>query len=106
VVNLADRYSEVDFIMGHCGATDFWNDVIEAGKAAPNVYLESSFSRPFLFVRYLEEVGIEKGIMGSFAPLNDLRFEWEQMRLSLPPEAVEPVCGGNMRRLLEKGGAL
>src|SRR5262249_37683045 len=37
VIDLAERYPEVDFIMGHRGATDFWNDVIGAAQAAPNV---------------------------------------------------------------------
>jgi len=106
VVDLAERYPSLDLIIGHCGATDFWNDMAEAGKAAPNVYLESSLARPFQFNRYLEGVGYQKGIMGSYAPLNELAFEWEQMRSVLPPEAAADVCGGNLLRLLEKRGAL
>lgn len=106
LVDLAGRYPEVDLVMGHCGATDFWNDVVEAGRAAANLYLESSLARPFLFAGYLEELGWEKGIMGSYAPLDELGFEWEQMRRALPAEAVEAVCGGNLLRLLERRGAL
>lgn len=49
LVDLADRYPMVDFIMGHCGATNFWNDVIVAGRAAGNVCVESSLARPFNF---------------------------------------------------------
>jgi len=30
IVDLAERFPQIDFIMGHCGATDFWNDVIFA----------------------------------------------------------------------------
>lgn len=106
VVDLAERYPSADFLIGHCGATDFWNDVVEASKAADNVYLESSLARPFLFAGYLKEVGMGKGIMGSFAPLNELTFEWEQMRRALPPEEWTDVYGGNLARLLEKRGAL
>lgn len=106
VVDLADRYPAIDFIMGHCGATDFWNDVVDAGKAAPNVYLESSLARPFSLVGRLSVVGMRKGVMGSFAPINELTFEWEQMRRVLPPEAWGDVCGGNLRRLLLKRGPL
>jgi predicted TIM-barrel fold metal-dependent hydrolase len=106
VVDLAERYPSVDFILGHCGATDFWNDVVEAGKAMDNIVLESSFARPFLFVVYLREVGVRKGIMGSSAPLNELVFEWEQMRGALPPEQWGDVYGNNLARLLEKRGAL
>jgi len=106
VVDLAERYPSVDFIIGHCGATDFWNDVVEAAKAADNVVLESSLARPFLFAGYLKEVGKRKGIMGSFAPLNELTFEWGQMREVLPPEEWGDVYGNNLVRLLEKRGVL
>src|SRR5262249_22964211 len=57
IVDLAERYPTVDLIMGHCGATDFWNDVIESGKAARNVYLEASFARPFAFSNYMKTLG-------------------------------------------------
>jgi hypothetical protein len=106
IVDLAQRFPMVDFIMGHCGATDFWNDVIEAGRAVPNVYLESSLARPFSFSRYIEALGSSKGIMGSYAPLNDLPFEWQQMRSVLPAETWADVFGGTLRRLLEKRGKL
>ena len=106
VVDLAERYPGADFIMGHSGATDFWNDVIDAGKAAPNVYLESSLARPFTLVGRLSAVGMHRGIMGSYAPINELTFEWDQMRAVLPPEAVPDACGGNLLRLLLKRGAL
>jgi len=106
VTDLANRYPQLDLIMGHCGATDYWNDVNEATLAASNIYLESSLGRPFTFVPRLAIVGAERGLMGSFAPVNALAFEWEQMRLALPPDIVPAVCGENLRRLLEKRGPL
>lgn len=106
VVDLADRFTKVDFIMGHCGATDFWNDVVTSGKAAGNIYLESSLARPFNFSNYLQELDKKKGIMGSFAPHNDLRFEWEQMRNILPSPEWDEIYGDNLLHLLEKRGAL
>jgi len=106
VVDLAERHPGLDLIIGHCGATDFWNDVVPAGRCAPNVYLESSLARPFLFTTYLKELGWARGIMGSYAPVNELAFEWEQMRSELPAEAIDAVCGHNLLRLLGKRGAL
>ncbi|MEW6755791.1 MAG: amidohydrolase family protein [Candidatus Latescibacterota bacterium] len=106
VVDLADHFPELDLIMGHCGATDLWNDVVEAARAAPRVHLESSLARPFQFCRYLDQVGHARGIMGSFAPLNDLGLEWQQMRAVLPAPAQADVCGGNLLRLLERRGPL
>jgi predicted TIM-barrel fold metal-dependent hydrolase len=106
VVDLAERFPQTDFLMGHCGATDFWNDAIPAGQAAPNLYLEASLARPFSFARYMQALGGERGVMGSFAPLNPLPFEWEQLRALLPPEIWPGVYGENLRRLLEKRGPL
>ena len=103
---LSRRWGENDLIAGHCGATDFWNDVVGATRAVPNLYLEASLARPFLFASYLEQVGEEKGIMGSAAPLNELAFEWEQMRLAVSETGRSAVLGGNLGRLLEKGGPL
>ena len=106
VVDLADRFDGLDVIIGHCGATDFWNDMTEAAQASNRVCFESSLARPFVFTRYLEAAGQHKGIMGSFAPINELAFEWGQMRGELPKETWEDVLGGNLQRLLEKRGAL
>ena len=106
VAGLARRFPGADFIMGHCGATDFWNDVVVAARTADNCYLEASLAIPFVFAEYVQQLSEAKGLMGSFAPINDLVFEWEQMRMSLPPEKFAGLYGGNLVRLLEKRGAL
>jgi uncharacterized protein len=106
ITDLAERYPGLDFIMGHCGATDFWNDVNDAALAAENIYLESSLARPFSFVPRLQVVGRHRGIMGSFAPNNDFRFEWKQIGQAVPSDLYPQLCGGNLQRLLEKRGAL
>jgi uncharacterized protein len=106
ITDLAERYPGLDIIMGHCGATDFWNDVNDAALAAENIYLESSLARPFSFVPRLQVVGSHRGIIGSFAPNNDFGFEWDQIKQAVPAELYPLVCGGNLQRLLEKRGAL
>ncbi len=103
VVDCALRYPKTPFIMGHCGATDFWYDVVDAARAAPNVHLEASLARPFNFARYAAEVGAGRCLMGSFAPLNPLVFEWHEMRAVLPPDDYGPIYGENLLRLLDKG---
>lgn len=105
IIDLADRYPDLSLIMGHCGATDFWNDVPDAAAAVPNVYLESSMARPFNFARYMETVGKHKGIIGSWAPLNNLEFEWEQMRKFISEDVYAEISGNNLARLLAKRGA-
>jgi uncharacterized protein len=106
IVHLAERYPTVDFIMGHCGATDFRSDAILAGRSVDNITLESSLARPPVFLSHVQTLGAKRGIMGSAAPLNDLVFEWRETRAVLPPAEWGDVYGGNLLRLLTKGGPL
>ena len=50
--------------------------------------------------------GKEEGMLGSWAPLNDLNFEWEQMRTFIPPDVFSEICGTTLARLLAKRGAI
>lgn len=97
---VARRFPALRFIMGHCGATDYADDVVSVCAANPNIYPESSFARPFSFVPKVIELGAQCGIMGSGFPYNDLSFEWQAMREALPPEHHEGVLGGNLCRVL------
>jgi uncharacterized protein len=106
IVDVADKFPEADIIMGHCGATDFWYDLVNAVKAVKNICIEASLARPFMFANYLGSVGKEKGLMGSYAPINKLSFEWAQMRKNLPEAHAGGVYGDNLKKLLEKRGAL
>ncbi|MHB9028235.1 MAG: amidohydrolase family protein [Candidatus Latescibacterota bacterium] len=104
LADCALRFPAVSFIMGHAGATDFWNDVPAVGKAAPNIYIEGSFARPFIFRTHLDSVGVERGIMGSSAPRNDLVFEWKQYRAYLPADSYSLVFGETLAGLLGLAG--
>jgi len=104
LVDCALRFPNVNFIMGHAGATDFWNDVPFAGTFAPNVFIEGSFARPFSFKNHVMKVGAEKGIMGSSAPRNDLVFEWKHYRAELADPEFKCVFGDNLARILTGEG--
>lgn len=106
VTDLAERYPELDFLMGHCGSTDFWNDANQAALLADNIYLETSLARPFYIPGRLQALGNHRVIMGSNAPLNDFSVEWEETRKVLSAQDAGPVLGENLRRLLEKREAL
>ena len=45
LVNVAERYPSLPFIMGHSGATDYWTDVANAALAADNIYYVVKFRR-------------------------------------------------------------
>lgn len=104
LVECALRFPDINFIMGHAGSTDYWNDIPHAGSFAPNIYVEASFVRPFLFKSHLETISPEKGIMGSAAPRNNLIFEWKQFRSELNTDSYTCVFGENLAALLELEG--
>lgn len=104
MVDCALRFPRVNFIMGHAGATDFWNDIPSAGSFAPNVYIEGSFARPFSFKSHLTVLGPARGVMGSAAPRNDLVYEWKCYRYELSSAEFAPVFGDNLARILPNGG--
>ena len=97
---LAGRFPDIRFIMGHSGATDYAADVVPVCRLRPNIHVESSFSRPPGFVERLAALGWERGIMGSGWPLNNLAFEWSEMRRLLPAGQRNAVLGGNLAALL------
>lgn len=100
---LAGRFPAVQFIMGHCGSTDYAGDVSAVYRQHPNIWLEASFGRPPRFVGRLKDIGYDRALMGSGHPYNDLGFEWSQTRELLPAERRQAVFGGNMLRLLGGG---
>jgi uncharacterized protein len=102
IVDLAERFPEIDFLMGHCGSTDFWNDVDDAALAAPNIFLETSLARPFSIPGRINLIGKERVIMGSYAPVNNFTFEWNEMAKVLNNEDSEFILGGNINRLLSR----
>ena len=101
---LALRFPETAFILGHAGATDYWNDVPTAARSTPNLYIEGSLARPFTFRNHLLAAGADRGIMGSYAPTNDLVSEWRWYREHLCEPEFEPVFGKNLAALLGIGG--
>lgn len=102
---LAKRFSSLNFIMGHCGATDYHDDVVSVAKLNRNIYLESSFARPHNFIAKLASTDFNRGLMGSGFPYNNFSFEWSQMRHLLPQEQKNAVLGNNIQRLLGAGNA-
>jgi uncharacterized protein len=102
IVDLAERFPDLDLIMGHCGSTDFWNDVDDAALAAPNIYLETSLARPFSVPGRIKAIGKERILMGSYAPVNNFTFEWNEMAKVLTTDQADFVLGENINSLLEK----
>ena len=96
----AQRYTQAMFIMGHCGSTDFKVEAVDVARLCPNVYVESSLTRPFGAVSLLRDLGDERVIMGTAAPLNDFEFEWCETLAVLPPADCPGFYGGTLSKVL------
>ena len=87
LTELAMRYPECSFIMGHMGFSDFWNDVVLATSAVKNIYLETSNHVPTFISSVIGntsytgpmvgKVGANRILYGSDSPENSMSIEIE-----------------------------
>ncbi|MFH1025013.1 MAG: amidohydrolase family protein [Planctomycetota bacterium] len=100
VCELAELFPGVDFVLGHCGFCDSWNDITEAVRRCPRVYLETSYVNPSQLTTYLEAAGRGRMLFGSDAPHSSLSWEVAKAReIEASPEILADVLGGNAERL-------
>jgi predicted TIM-barrel fold metal-dependent hydrolase len=107
LVEVVRVHPKINFILAHLGnfASRDWKEhirAIEATKALPNLYLETS---AVVFFEYLEqaahEVPADKLVFGTDGPLVDQRVEINKMTLlKLSRDKAQLVMGGNILRLL------
>lgn len=103
LAQLACLYPEVSFIMGHSGASDFWNDVIPATRIAPNVYLETSKTTPVTIMGLVSKESAlrERVIFGSNLPTSSYPLELAKVREAIADENLRAmILGENAMRLL------
>ncbi len=103
VAMLAKKFPDINFILGHSGATDYAGDSIPVCKTCPNLFIESSFARPLGFFNRCKEVGFDRGIFGSGYPCNAMAFEVSELKRLVPEEHHQDVFGGTLLKLLNKG---
>jgi len=102
--NLAKRYPNVSFLVGHSGGTcEGREEAEQMGKKHPNVYLEwcGSFCNTRSWLDTLDKVGPRKVVFGTDAMCHGI--DWELGRLlslDVPDRVIRPILGENMRRIL------
>lgn len=100
LLELARRFPEVDFIMGHMGATDHWYDSLPTAKKARNIYLETSGRVGALGNDVL---GAGRIFFGSDSPIWNMKVQLAGLlRASLTAEEREGILGGSLQALLAK----
>lgn len=97
---LALRFPEVNFIMGHMGFSDFWYDVSFAAEGLDNMYLELSYQMPSVIIEAIDRCGREKVLFGSDWPFSREKIEMVKAGLSENEEDRKYILGENARRLL------
>ncbi len=101
--DLSRRYPEVNFIMGHTGWSDFWQDIPFIAERSKNIWFDTSLSYTTRSEVAVQICGCDRVVFGSDSPHSALAFELEKARqLALPEEKLALVLGGNISSLLEK----
>lgn len=106
VLELATRYPDGKFILGHMGGADFYVDVpLSFGRVA-NVWVETSLTCHAGYVaEAVARLGAERVLFGSDSPTSAVATELCKIRvLNLPHDETRRVLGENMRALLESTG--
>ena len=103
LVELARRFPEINFLMGHGGASDYYNDTVRALEFAPNFWLETSRNGPANF-RYWQLSGAtDRLVFGSDAPEYIPALEIETLREVFVDEAGRRAILGDAVRQVYKG---
>ena len=107
IVELAKRYPRLPIIMEHMGyrySVDLANEV---ARQNPNLYLGTTIpaaAEPTVVKKAIQEVGVEKVLFGSNAPLAIPGMGVEGIRrLNLGKEDEKLVLGGNFQRIYRVG---
>jgi len=100
---LAMRYPEGIFIMGHMAYSDFWYEVSASTVCVDNLYLETSHHVPG-FVRVVaQRVGVEKVLFGSDSPYGSMEMELEKIDAVFSSESDRTrILSANLLRILER----
>jgi predicted TIM-barrel fold metal-dependent hydrolase len=105
LAELAQCYPAGLFIMGHLGNPDFWLDVPESLRQAPNLWGEISPNLPTAVKRVVDAGYADRLVFGSDAPHTDLRLEVEKIRhWGVSPAQAAGMMAGNLLRLLREDG--
>jgi hypothetical protein len=102
----AERLSDVRFIVGHCGSTDYGHDMPAVLRAAPdNLWFELSLVRPWMMRAWGPLADASRWVFGSSAPRNVPAYELRHLDRYWPIADHPSTYGSNLLRLLEEAGA-
>lgn len=101
LLELAERFPNIPFIMGHMGFSDFWYDVIPVMQRAANIYAETSHMIPDVIQNVIGTVGASRVLFGSDVPESTYDVEKGKFDLmDLMKDQVEAIMYTNAVKLL------
>ena len=104
LVELARKFPEVVFIMGHSGSSDFWSDLIRCHQFAPNILFETSRNGPSKYVNIIRNIGPDYIIFGSNVPESLYHLELASIRdVITSKEILDKILGQNIAKVLGLG---
>jgi predicted TIM-barrel fold metal-dependent hydrolase len=101
LVELARRYPEVTFLMGHSSFSDFSNDLPRCHQFAPNILFETSRNTPGNLHEIGREIGTDYMVFGSNAPEHYYNVDIPVLLEVFPdPADQEKIFSHNIARAL------
>lgn len=105
VAELARRFPSVAFIMGHAGASDYYQDAVRAVTLQDNIWLETSRNGPANYMLFETRGCLHRLVFGSSAPEYIPAVEIAVIRDTIDDaQSLAMVLGGNIRQVY--GGRL
>lgn len=102
LTELAMKYPDGIFIMGHMAYSDFWYEVSASALSVSNLYLETSHHVPGFVRTVAERVGFDKILFGSDSPYGSMEVELDKIKTVFPSEADRvKILSANILRILE-----
>lgn len=101
LTDLARKFPQVNFIMGHMGWTDFWYDATPAAEKSTNIFLETSHSNIDFIKTAFDTIGAKRILFGSDIPNSDLLIEYEKFKfIDMSDEDREMIQGRNILKII------
>lgn len=99
--DLAGIYKNVNFIMGHCGYSDFWNDVPYIAGHSTNIWFDTSLSLTSRTEDIVRAGAGKRILFGSDSPHSNLPYEISKvMYVDTDEQTKADIMAGNISKLL------
>jgi predicted TIM-barrel fold metal-dependent hydrolase len=104
LINVAKRFSNVNFIAAHFGGYRCWDDAV-LYKGLKNVYFDTCSSLPFIYPQkakqLIDMLGAERFFFGTDFPMWDAVGELERFyKIELTEKEREMILSSNIKKLL------